>query len=85
MGNSSGLISFSTIMIKVMFILLLLLLPFAVVLLDAAAAAAAAAAMDIRSLRFMGTLIAVTVTDPGKVVFPGFVIITLNVTDTSLF
>ena len=50
-----------------------------VVLLDTADAT------DIRSLRFMGTLIAVTVTPPGRVVFAGFVIICFKVTDTSLF
>ena len=41
--------------------------------------------MDMRSLRFRGTLIAVTVTGPGEVVFSGFVMICFNVTDMSLF
>src|SRR5207249_9677224 len=57
---------------------ILLLPPFAVLL-------AAADAMDIKSLRLIGTRIAVTVTGPGRVVFPGFVIICLNVTDMSPF
>jgi hypothetical protein len=53
--------------------------PLLLVLLDTADAA------DIKFLRFMGTLIAVTVTPPGRVEFAGFVIICFNVTDTSLF
>jgi hypothetical protein len=62
--------------------MLILLQPLIAVLLDPAAAADAT---YIRSLGFMGTLSAATVTDPGRVVFHGFVTIWLNIIDTSLF